>query len=43
MTPKPFLVGLVGKPIHIKLKGGMEYKGVLMSVDSYMNVQVCVF
>ena len=24
----------------VKLKWGMEYKGTLMSVDSYMNVQV---
>jgi len=24
----------------VKLKWGMEYKGNLMSVDSYMNIQV---
>jgi small nuclear ribonucleoprotein (snRNP)-like protein len=24
----------------VKLKWGMEYKGSLMSVDSYMNIQV---
>lgn len=40
VNPKPFLAGLTGKMIAVKLKWGMEYKGFLMSVDSYMNVQV---
>ncbi|KAI8850559.1 hypothetical protein BC829DRAFT_389040 [Chytridium lagenaria] len=40
INPKPFLNGLTGKPVIIKLKWGMEYKGYLLSVDSYMNVQV---
>ena len=26
----------------VKLKWGMEYKGLLMAVDSYMNLQVWV-
>ena len=40
LNPKPFLNGLTGKPVIIKLKWGMEYKGYLVSTDSYMNVQV---
>lgn len=28
------------QPVFVKLKWGMEYKGTLLSVDSYMNVQV---
>lgn len=39
-NPKPFLAGLVGKSIIVKLKWGMEYKGVLLSTDSYMNLQL---
>ena len=27
VNPKPFLNGLTGKPIIVKLKWGMEYKG----------------
>ena len=42
VNPKPFLNGLTGKPVIIKLKWGMEYKGILVSTDNYMNVQVCV-
>lgn len=40
VNPKPFLNGLAGKPVVCKLKWGMEYRGVLISVDGYMNVQV---
>ena len=40
LNPKPFLNGLTGKPVIIKLKWGMEYKGILVSTDNYMNVQV---
>ena len=40
MNPKPFLSGLTGKSVIVKLKWGMEYKGYLVSTDSYMNVQV---
>ncbi|XP_054808816.1 probable small nuclear ribonucleoprotein F isoform X2 [Prosopis cineraria] len=38
VNPKPFLNNLTGKPVIVKLKWGMEYKGV--SVDSYMNLQL---
>lgn len=39
-NPKPFLQGLTGKPVLVKLKWGMEYKGLLKSVDGYMNIQL---
>jgi small nuclear ribonucleoprotein F len=40
LTPKPFLSELAGKPVAVKLKWGMEYRGFLVSVDSYMNLQL---
>ncbi|CAI9105447.1 OLC1v1004372C2 [Oldenlandia corymbosa var. corymbosa] len=40
VNPKPFLNNLTGKPVMVKLKWGMEYKGYLVSVDSYMNLQL---
>jgi small nuclear ribonucleoprotein F len=40
LNPKPFLSGLTGKSVVVKLKWGMEYKGFLVSTDSYMNVQL---
>ncbi|KAI9917789.1 hypothetical protein PsorP6_012942 [Peronosclerospora sorghi] len=40
LNPKPFLTNLSGKPVVARLKWGMEYKGVLLSVDSYMNLQL---
>jgi len=40
VNPKPFLNDLTGKSVIIKLKWGMEYKGYLASVDSYMNLQL---
>ncbi len=43
VNPKPFLQDLTGKPVIVKLKWGMEYKGYLVSVDNYMNLQVCIF
>jgi hypothetical protein len=41
-NPKPYLTGLIGKPVMVKLKWGMEYKGALLSFDSYMNLQVSI-
>uniref|UniRef100_A0A3Q2YBC7 Sm protein F n=2 Tax=Euteleostomi TaxID=117571 RepID=A0A3Q2YBC7_HIPCM len=41
LNPKPFLNGLTGKPVMVKLKWGMEYKGYLVSVDGYMNIVAC--
>lgn len=40
VNPKPFLQGLIGKPVLVRLKWGQEYKGTLQSVDSYMNLQL---
>ena len=40
INPKPFLNGLVGKAIMCKLKWGHIYKGHLLSVDGYMNLQL---
>ena len=40
VTPKPFLADLTGKQVVCKLKWGTEYKGFLLSVDSYMNIQL---
>lgn len=37
LNPKPFLNDLVGKQAVVKLKWGMEYKGILKSTDTYMN------
>ncbi|CAI5787083.1 small nuclear ribonucleoprotein F [Podarcis lilfordi] len=30
LNPKPFLNGMTGKPVMVKLKWGMEYKGYLV-------------
>ncbi|CAI5441750.1 unnamed protein product [Caenorhabditis angaria] len=40
VNPKPFLNSLTGKFVVCKLKWGMEYRGVLVAVDSYMNLQL---
>ncbi|KXS21866.1 putative membrane-associated protein [Gonapodya prolifera JEL478] len=37
-NPKPFLMDLTGRPVIVKLKWGMEYKGMLQAVDGYMNL-----
>ena len=31
---------LTGKPVYVRLKWGLEYKGYLVSTDGYMNLQV---
>lgn len=40
INPKPFLNGLTGKAVQVKLKWGHEYRGYLVSVDGYMNMQL---
>eukprot|EP01040_Poterioochromonas_malhamensis_P003636 gene3637-3886_t len=40
VNPKPFLGELTGQEVIVKLKWGMEYKGVLVAVDDYMNLQL---
>ncbi|KAG5367274.1 Small nuclear ribonucleoprotein F [Yarrowia sp. C11] len=40
-NPKPFLQELTGKSVIVHLKWGKtEYQGTLVSVDSYMNLQL---
>ncbi|XP_053419968.1 small nuclear ribonucleoprotein F-like [Nycticebus coucang] len=36
---KPFLSGLTGKQVLVKLKRGKENKGYLVSVDGYVHMQ----
>jgi len=43
VNPKPFLQQQIGKKVLIRLKWGLEYKGFLVSTDSYMNFQVGYF
>ena len=40
VNPKPFLNGLTGETVNVKLKWGHEYKGVLVATDQYMNLQL---
>jgi small nuclear ribonucleoprotein (snRNP)-like protein len=40
INPKPFLAALTGQEVIVKLKWGMEYKGTLVAIDSYMNLQL---
>ena len=40
VNPKPFLTGLTGKEVIVKLKWGMEYRGKLVAIDAYMNLQL---
>ncbi|KAI4096965.1 MAG: hypothetical protein LQ344_000768 [Seirophora lacunosa] len=41
LNPRPMLQSLVNEPVTIRLKwGATEYTGRLVSVDSYMNVQL---
>ena len=40
INPKPFLNSLLGTVVICKLKWGQEYKGYLLSVDGYHNLQL---
>nr|XP_048716522.1 small nuclear ribonucleoprotein F-like [Caretta caretta] len=40
LNVKPFLNGLMGKPVMVNLKWGMECKDYLVSVDGNMNMQL---
>ena len=41
VNPVPFLHELTGRDVAVKLKwGGLEIRGILKAVDSYMNLQV---
>ncbi|GFS74867.1 hypothetical protein NPIL_131461 [Nephila pilipes] len=42
-NPAPFLGGLIGKWINVRLKYGLDICGKLVSTDAYMNVSLeCV-
>ncbi|TCD71348.1 hypothetical protein EIP91_011119 [Steccherinum ochraceum] len=43
VNPKPFMQELTGKPVYVRLKWGLEYKGFLVSTDGYMNLQASLF
>jgi small nuclear ribonucleoprotein F len=43
VNPTPFLAELTGSAVVVRLKWGMEYKGVLRSTDKHMNLQVRPF
>lgn len=36
--PTDFLRGIIGRPVVIKLVSGVEYRGVLACLDSFLNV-----
>ncbi|TFB05532.1 hypothetical protein CCMA1212_003177 [Trichoderma ghanense] len=41
VNPRPMLQDLVDKTVLVRLKWGeTEYKGRLVSIDSYMNLQL---
>ncbi|KAF8211326.1 hypothetical protein K438DRAFT_35109 [Mycena galopus ATCC 62051] len=40
VNPKPFMQELTGKPVFVRLKWGLEYKGFLVSTDGFMNLQL---
>ena len=41
VNPRPMLQELISKPVLVRLKWSeLEYKGTLVSVDSYMNLQL---
>jgi small nuclear ribonucleoprotein F len=41
MNPKTFLSSLINKKIMVRLKWGIEYKGILVSYDDYINIRIC--
>jgi len=40
VNPKPFLKDLLKRPVVVRLKWNMEYRGYLVAVDEYMNLQL---
>jgi small nuclear ribonucleoprotein F len=41
LNPRPFLQDLINKNIEVRLKwGDTAYRGRLVSIDSYMNIQL---
>ncbi|KAI3380531.1 hypothetical protein SNEBB_010542 [Seison nebaliae] len=37
-TPGDFLRRLKGKPVVVKLHSGIDYRGILLALDGYMNI-----
>nr|UXY88074.1 small nuclear ribonucleoprotein E-like [Cryptomonas curvata] len=40
INPKNFLISLINKKILVRLKWGIEYKGILVSFDDYINIRI---
>ncbi len=40
INPRPMLQDLVNKEVIVRLKWNQQYKGRLVSTDSYMNLQL---
>ncbi|KAL6041753.1 Sm protein F [Balamuthia mandrillaris] len=40
VNPTPFLKSLTGDAVIVRLKWGQEYRGMLVSIDNYMNLQL---
>lgn len=38
VTPGDFLAKITGRPVIVKLANGVDYRGILASLDGYMNV-----
>jgi U6 snRNA-associated Sm-like protein LSm6 len=37
-TPSDFLRSLIGRPVIVRLSSGVDYKGILVCLDGFMNV-----
>uniref|UniRef100_A0A7R9WTR9 Sm domain-containing protein n=1 Tax=Craspedostauros australis TaxID=1486917 RepID=A0A7R9WTR9_9STRA len=37
-SPSDFLKSVLGRPVRVKLNSGIEYRGVLASLDGYLNI-----
>ncbi|KAI0988681.1 hypothetical protein GJ496_004383 [Pomphorhynchus laevis] len=37
-VPSEFLRSIIGRPVVVKLNSGVDYRGVLLCLDGYMNI-----
>jgi len=37
-SPNEFLKQIAGRPVVVKLNSGVDYRGVLTTLDGYMNI-----
>ena len=37
-SPSDFLKSVLGRPVQVKLNSGIEYRGILASLDGYLNI-----